>query len=152
MHGCYFFFALLWWSIPVWYPWITITCESQPNFHWLDLSYGGQNIWMWGVRGQEVWDSGGKSMGCVMLSAPIAPIVQVWSAILTHIHWVARSFYPFSRIYILMPILFGFWYRPLIFILFCIVYTIYNLSILSGLVLSHQLSAPSNYELEPSGL
>ena len=38
------------------------------------------------------------------------------------------------------------------FLLFFIVYTIYDLSILCGLVLSHQLSASSNHELEPSGL
>ena len=42
-------------------------------------------------------------------------------------------------------------YAPF-FILYFIAYTIYNLSNLCDLVLSHQLSVSSNYELEPSGL
>ena len=147
-----FSLALLWWSIPVWYTWIT--CESQPNLlppPLLDLWYGGSNYLDVGCEGEKVWDVGGISLGCVIWRSPITPLVQVWSTVLTHI--LSGS--------IVSTLLVGLdcdahslWilvYAPF-FILYFIVYTIYDLSILCDLVLSHQLSSSSNYKLEHSGL
>ena len=88
---CYLFLALLWWSIPVWYPGSHVRV-NQTSICWI-CDMGSQYLDVGGAK--KVWDFGGKSFGCVMLRAPITQIVQVWSAVLTYIHWVARSFLPF---------------------------------------------------------
>ena len=43
------------------------------NLYLLDLVYGGPNIWMWGVRSQQVRDLGGESLGCVNVESPHNP-------------------------------------------------------------------------------